>query len=61
MPLLGCILKGDAREQEIVMAWVRSNEAFYNNDCKDVWVAFKELYRDQIDIDFITYQIKYKK
>ena len=52
--LLGCILKGDAREQEIAMAWVRSNEAFYNNDCKDVWIAFKELYRDQIDIDFIT-------
>ena len=52
--LLGCILQGDAREQEIAMAWVRSNEAFYNNDCKDVWIAFKELYRDQIDIDFIT-------
>ena len=52
--LLGCILKGDSREQEIAMAWVRSNEAFYNKDCKDVWIAFKELYRDQIDIDFIT-------
>ena len=52
--LLGCILQGDAREQEIAMAWVRSNEAFYNNDCKDVWIAFKELYKDQVDIDFIT-------
>ena len=52
--LLGCILQGDAREQEISMAWVRSNEAFYNNDCKDVWIAFKELYKDQVDIDFIT-------
>ena len=52
--LLGCILKGGEREQEIAMAWVRNNEAFYNDDCKDIWIAFKDLYKDQIDVDFIT-------
>jgi replicative DNA helicase len=36
------------------MAWVRDDEAFYNDDCKDVWKAFKELYKEQIDVDFIT-------
>ena len=40
--LLGCILKGGSREQEIAMAWVRNNEAFYNDDCKDIWIAFKD-------------------
>ena len=52
--LLGCLLQGGSREQEIAMAWVRDDEAFYNTDCKDVWVAFKELYKDQINVDFIT-------
>ena len=52
--LLGCLLQGGSREQEIAMAWVRDDEAFYNSDCKDVWVAFKELYKDQINVDFIT-------
>jgi replicative DNA helicase len=52
--LLGCMIQGGSREQEISMAWVRDDEAFYNGDCKDVWKAFKELYKEQIDIDFIT-------
>ena len=52
--LLGCMIQGGSREQEISMAWVRDDEAFYNNDCKDVWKAFKELYKAQIDVDFIT-------
>jgi len=52
--LLGCMIQGGSREQEISMAWVRDDEAFYNDDCKDVWKAFKELYKEQIDVDFIT-------
>ena len=52
--LLGCMIQGGSREQEISMAWVRDDEAFYNGDCKDVWKAFKELYKEQIDVDFIT-------
>ena len=52
--LLGCMIQGGSREQEISMAWVRDDKAFYNDDCKDVWKAFKELYKEQIDVDFIT-------
>jgi len=52
--LLGCMVQGGSREQEIAMAWVRDDEAFYNSDCKDVWKSFKELYKEQIDVDFIT-------
>ena len=52
--LLGCMIKGGNREQEIGMAWVRDDNAFYNNDCKDVWKSIKILYKDGIEIDFIT-------
>jgi replicative DNA helicase len=52
--LLGCMIQGGSREQEIAMAWVRDDAAFYNSDCKDVWKSFKELYKEQIDVDFIT-------
>ena len=52
--LLGCMVQGSSREQEIAMAWVRDDEAFYNSDCKDIWKSFKELYKEQIDVDFIT-------
>ena len=52
--LLGCMIKGGNREQEIGMAWVRDDNAFYNNDCKDIWKSIKILYKDGIEIDFIT-------
>ena len=52
--LLGCMISGGNREQEIGMAWVRDDDAFYNNDCKDVWKSIKSLYKDGIEIDFIT-------
>ena len=52
--LLGSMIQGGSREQEIAMAWVRSDDAFYNRDCKDVWKSIKILYKDGIDIDFIT-------
>ena len=52
--LLGSMLQGGSREQEIAMAWVRSDDAFYNTDCKDVWKSIKVLYKDGIDVDFIT-------
>tara|TARA_R110001583_G_scaffold33455_1_gene113015 strand:+ start:1328 stop:2638 length:1311 start_codon:yes stop_codon:yes gene_type:complete len=52
--LLGSMIQGGSREQEIAMAWVRNDDAFYNTDCKDVWKSIKILYKDGIDIDFIT-------
>ena len=59
--LLGCLMLGGDREQEIAMAWVRDDDAFYNGDCKDVWKAFKELYKEQISVDFITVTEKTKE
>ena len=42
--LLGCVIMGGEREQEIGMAWVRDEDAFYFEDNKKIWKAFKELY-----------------
>ena len=58
--LLGCMIEGGEREQEIGMAWVRDDDAFYNSDCHAVWMAIKELYKDGIEIDFITVADKVK-
>ena len=52
--LLGCMISGGAREQEIGMAWIRDDDAFYHKDCRNVWKAIKDLYKDGIEIDFIT-------
>ena len=58
--LLGCMIEGGEREQEIGMAWVRDDDAFYNSDCYEVWIAIKELYKNGIEIDFITVADKVK-
>ena len=52
--LLGCMIVGGDREQEIGMAWIRDEEAFYDKDNKFVWRAINDLYKDNIEIDFIT-------
>jgi len=52
--LLGCMITGGDREQEIGMAWIRDEEAFYDKDNKFVWRALNDLYKDNIEIDFIT-------
>jgi len=58
--LLGCVIMGGEREQEIGMAWVRDEDAFYFEDNKKIWKAFKELYKNNIEIDFITLTDKVK-
>tara|TARA_Y100000034_G_scaffold105843_1_gene133511 strand:+ start:614 stop:1933 length:1320 start_codon:yes stop_codon:yes gene_type:complete len=58
--LLGCMIVGGAREHEIGMAWIRDENAFYSRDCQNIWKAFKELYRNGIDVDFITLNDKVK-
>jgi replicative DNA helicase len=58
--LLGCMISGGDREQEVGMAWIRDEEAFYYKENKSVWKALKELYRDNIEIDFITLTDKVK-
>tara|TARA_Y100001938_G_scaffold150721_1_gene243044 strand:- start:1158 stop:2498 length:1341 start_codon:yes stop_codon:yes gene_type:complete len=58
--LLGCIITGGEREQEIGLAWIRDENAFYFEDNKIIWKAFTELYKDNITIDFITINDKVK-
>ena len=52
--LLGCIIEGGEREQEVAMAWIRDNDAFYNTDNRIIWESMSELYKDKVDIDFVT-------
>jgi len=52
--LLGCIIEGGEREQEVAMAWIRDNDAFYNTDNRIIWESMAELYKDKVDIDFVT-------
>ena len=58
--LLGCILEGGEREQEIAMAWIRDNNAFYTQDNKNIWMSMSELYKDGVEIDFVTLSEKMK-
>jgi replicative DNA helicase len=58
--VLGCILTGGEREQEIGLAWIRDEDAFYFDDNRKVWNAFRELYKDNIEIDFVTVTDKIK-
>ena len=58
--LLGCIIEGSEREQEIAMAWVRNIDAFYVDDNKLLWESMLDLYKDGIEIDFITLSNKVK-
>ena len=58
--LLGCIVEGGEREQEIAMAWIRDINAFYNSDNKIIWQSMAELYKDKVEIDFVTLTNKVK-
>ena len=58
--LLGCIIQGGEREQEIAMAWIRDNEAFYVRENRQIWLAMAELYKDGVEIDFVTLSNKVK-
>ena len=59
--LLGCVIEGGEREQEISMAWIRDDDAFYNTDNKEIWTAMKSLYKDNIQIDVITLSDEVRK
>ena len=58
--LLGCVIIGGEREQEVALAWIRDDKAFYYPDNKLVWQAFRELYKEDVAIDFITITNKIK-
>ena len=56
--LLGCMIQGGQKEQEIGMAWIRDDNAFYVEDNKQIFKCLKQLYKDNIDVDFITLSSK---
>ena len=56
--LLGCMIQGGQKEQEIGMAWIRDDNAFYIEDNKQIFKCLKQLYKDNIDVDFITLSSK---
>ena len=58
--LLGCIIQGGEKEQEIAMAWIRDNSAFYITDNRIIWESMAELYKDGVNIDFVTLTNKVK-
>ena len=58
--LLGCIIQGGEKEQEIAMAWIRDNSAFYITDNRIIWESMAELYKDGVSIDFVTLTNKVK-
>ena len=58
--LLGCIIQGGEKEQEIAMAWIRDNDAFYITDNRIIWESMAELYKDGVNIDFVTLTNKVK-
>ena len=58
--LLGCVLVGGEREQEIGLAWIRDENAFYSNDNRKIWKAFKKLFKDNVEVDFVTLTDKVK-
>ena len=49
--LLGCVIIGGEREQEVALAWIRDDKAFYYPDNKLVWQAFRELYKEDVARD----------
>ena len=58
--LLGCMIQGGNKEQEVGMAWIRDDEAFYVKDNKHIFQSLKSLYKDGIEVDFITLSDKVK-
>ena len=58
--LLGCIIQGGEREQEIAMAWIRNDNAFYTIENKNIWKSMAELYKDGVEVDIITLTNKVK-
>ena len=58
--LLGCMIVGGEREQEIGMAWIRDDNAFHYETNQSVWKALKNLYKNNIEIDFVTLSDKVK-
>tara|TARA_R100001530_G_scaffold134745_1_gene110236 strand:- start:480 stop:1730 length:1251 start_codon:yes stop_codon:yes gene_type:complete len=55
------MIEGDDREHEIGMAWIREDDAFYYSDNRLIWKAIKSLYKNNVEIDFVTLNDKVKE
>ena len=52
--ILGSVLIGGNVEMEIAMAWIREDNAFYSDKCRNIFQCMKHLYNDKTPIDVIT-------
>ena len=52
--ILGSVLIGGNVEMELAMGWIREDEAFYSDKCRNIFKCMKELYNDKTPIDVIT-------
>jgi replicative DNA helicase len=52
--ILGSVLIGGDVEMQIAMGWIREDDAFYSEKCRNIFKCMKELYNNKIPIDVIT-------
>ena len=52
--VLGSVLIGGDVEMQIAMGWIREDDAFYSEKCRNIFRCMKELYNNKIPIDVIT-------
>ena len=52
--VLGCILLDGEKSFDIVIPWIRNDNAFYTTDNKKIWKAVKILRKNKEPIDLIT-------
>ena len=52
--VLGSVLIGGDVEMQIAMGWIREDDAFYSEKCRNIFICMKELYNNKIPIDVIT-------
>ena len=52
--VLGSVLIGGDVEMQIAMGWIREDDAFYSEKCRNIFRCMKELYNNKVPIDVIT-------
>ena len=52
--ILGSVLIGGDVEMQIAMGWIREDDAFYSEKCRNIFRCMKELYNNKVPIDVIT-------
>ena len=52
--VLGSIIVGGKRELDVAIAWIRDDNAFYDQTNKAIWQSIKSLFDDNVEIDMVT-------